>query len=255
VLRLVPFYDALAVDYDRFVDWKGRMAHELPFVTRLFEESGVQTVLDAACGTGQHAIAFARQGYHVAGTDLSAAMIQRARENAAAFDVDVTFAQVGLGKLATLSQTFDAVVCLGNSLPHLLTQADVGAALADFAAVLNPGGILLLQNRNFDQVWAKQERFMSPQSFQDGEKEWLFLRFYDFHEETLTFHMLRLQRAEGRWVQNVESTELRPIFYRDLVAELIQAGFDDVSFYGGYDGSAFDPSCSGDLIATATRMD
>jgi SAM-dependent methyltransferase len=53
----VPLYDALAADYDRFVEWEGRLSHELPFLTALFEAHRVRRVLDAACGTGQHAIA------------------------------------------------------------------------------------------------------------------------------------------------------------------------------------------------------
>lgn len=89
------------------------------------------------------------------------------------------------------------MLCLGNSLPHLLTPAAVADALADFAAVLSPGGLLVMQNRNFDQVWAARERFIGPQAHRDGEEEWLFVRFYDFHEETLTFNMVRLHRSEA----------------------------------------------------------
>lgn len=249
----VPLYDALAADYDRFVDWKGRLAHELPFFVRLFQEHGVQRVLDAACGTGHHAIALARQGYAVVGADLSQAMVERARANAAAAGVDVAFDVAGLGELSTLGETFDAVLCLGNSLPHLLTAHAVADALADFAAVLQPGGLLVIQNRNFDLVWAERERFMPPQSHRADDGEWLFIRFYDFHEETVTFHMVRLRRPGDSWTQDVESTELRPIFRNDLAAALAAAGFGDVEFYGSYGGSAFDPAQSGDLIAVARK--
>jgi glycine/sarcosine N-methyltransferase len=249
----VPLYDALATDYDRFVNWEGRLAHELPFIDRLFQEHGVRRVLDAACGTGQHAIALARQGYTVVGADLSRAMVERARANAAAAGVDVAFAVVGLGGLVALGETFDAVLCLGNSLPHLLTAEAVADALADFAAVLQPGGLLVIQNRNFDRVWAERERFMPPQSHQAGHGEWLFLRFYDFHEATITFNMIRLHRAGESWTQDVESTELRPIFRDDLAAELEAVGLCDVEFHGGYGGPAFDPARSGDLIAVARK--
>jgi glycine/sarcosine N-methyltransferase len=252
-LSQVPLYDALAVDYDRFVHWEGRLSHELPFFASLFEQHGVRRVLDAACGTGHHAIALARQGYQVVGTDLSAPMIARARENASAHGVDATFAVAGLGGYATLGQTFDAAICLGNSLPHLLSEQAVAEALADFAAVLRPGGLLVIQNRNFDRVWRERERFMPPQSHRDAGGEWIFVRFYDFREESLTFNMLRLRRTEEGWSQDVESTELRPIFAHDLVSTLQTAGFEQVALYGSYDGSPFDPAGSGDLIAVAIR--
>ena len=44
-LSQVPLYDALAVDYDRFVNWQGRLSHELPFFASLFERHGVRRVL------------------------------------------------------------------------------------------------------------------------------------------------------------------------------------------------------------------
>jgi SAM-dependent methyltransferase len=249
----VPLYDALAVDYDRFVNWEARLAHELPFFVARFEALGVRHVLDAACGTGHHALALARRGYEVVGADLSQAMVQRARQNAAAAGLDVAFEVAGLGSLSSLGQTFDAVICLGNSLPHLLTGQAVDEAMADFHAVLQPGGLLVAQNRNFDRVWAEQERFMSPQTYREGQQEWIFLRFYDFHPETVTFNMIRLRREADGWAQDVESTELRPIFWREMVAMLAQAGFEEIDLYGDYQASTFDADRSGDLIAVARR--
>jgi SAM-dependent methyltransferase len=251
--KSVPLYDALAADYDRFVNWEGRLAHELPFFQRLFQSQQVERVLDSACGTGHHAIALAQQGYQVTGADLSAVMVERARENAETAGTSVTFQVAGLGELAALGESYDAVLCLGNSLPHLLTPQAVSGALTDFAAILEPGGLLVIQNRNFDLVWANRERFMPPQAHQDGDQEWLFLRFYDFHEASVTFNMLRIRRAEQGWDQDIESTELRPIFRDDLVHGLGSAGFGQVLLYGSYDGSSFDPAQSGDLISVATR--
>jgi len=249
----VPFYDALASDYDRFVNWEGRLAQELPFLERLFTSHGVVRVLDAACGTGHHAIALARRGYQTMGVDLSPAMIEQARKNAAAAGAQVSFAVAGFGGLAALGQSFDAVLCLGNSLPHLLAEYALAEALRDFAAVLHPGGLLIIQNRNFDRVWRERERFIGPQSCREGEREWVFVRFYDFHETTVTFNMIRLQRSGGAWTQDVESTELRPIFRDELAAALGAAGFFQTAFHGGYDGSPFDPAHSNDLIAVGLK--
>jgi len=75
----MTLYDTLAADYDRFADWPARLAFELPFLERLFQAHGVQSVLDAACGTGRHALALAQRGYQAAGADTSAPMIERAR--------------------------------------------------------------------------------------------------------------------------------------------------------------------------------
>lgn len=256
----VALYDALAADYDRFVNWEARLAHEMPFLEELFAGAGVRRVLDAACGSGQHAIALARRGFQVVGADLSAPMVARARENAAAAGVDdATFVVAGLGELAAIARPagseapFDALLCLGNSLPHLLSAEAVAGALDDFAAVLRPGGILVIQNRNLDRVWTRRERFMGPQVHSEGEGQWLFVRFYDFHPSTLTFNMVRLVRTGDGWVQDIESTELRPIFAGELAEGLRSAGFGQMELLGGYDRSPFDPEESGDLLVVARK--
>jgi SAM-dependent methyltransferase len=250
----VPLYDAIAVDYDLFVNWEGRLAHELPFFDRLFGGRGHLDVLDAACGTGHHAIALARRGHRVVGTDLSSAMVELAEQNAAVAGVDVTFAKVGLGNLAALGRVFDSALCLGNSLPHVLTSSAVDEALTDFAAVLRPGGLLVIQNRNFDLVCTNRERFMEPQSHLAGDDEWIFVRFYDFDGDTIAFNMIRLRRTHERWTQDVESTVLRPIFRDDLLSRLAASGFGEVVCYGDYSGAAFDAGKSSDLIVVARRI-
>ena len=69
------FYDNFSPDYDRFVSWSGRLAIEMPFLEQKLRETGARRVLDAACGTGMHAIALAQVGFETAGADLSAGMI------------------------------------------------------------------------------------------------------------------------------------------------------------------------------------
>jgi SAM-dependent methyltransferase len=224
-----------------------------------------------------HAIELARRGYEVVGVDLSAPMTERARENAAIAGVEVRFVVAGFGELAEKLATskacpeqsrrvegpvervggaFDAVLCLGNSLPHVLSAEDLSNALTDFAAVLRPGGLLLIQNRNFDAVLARRERFMGPEAHREGDLEWLFIRFYDFNPDgTITFSMLVLRRdAEGKWSQQAESTELRPLTYSGLIASLTAAGFTDIVCYGDVQGAPFDPDCSPNLVVTARRM-
>jgi SAM-dependent methyltransferase len=256
-------YDDFSADYDRFVNWSARLALELPFIQRQLEAVGARRVLDAACGTGMHALALAERGYEVLGTDLSAGMIERARANAQAAGLKARFVVAGLGELRQQvgddsvpgQGGLDAVLCLGNSLPHLLTPADLQRALSDFAACLRPGGLLLLQNRNFDAVLARQDWQMSPQSHREGEAEWLFARFYDPRVDgTLTFHVLNLRR-EGAdpWQQQVISTRLWPMQQNELIAALQATNWANITSYGDMNGSPFDPEHSGNLIITARR--
>jgi SAM-dependent methyltransferase len=246
-------YDAFSSDYDRFVNWQARLSFELPFIESQLQAAGARRVLDAATGTGMHAIALAQRGYLAAGADLSAPMIAQARQNASRAGVQARFEAVGFGGLAQAFQAdlpFDAVLCLGNSLPHLLNAADLGRALADFAACLRPGGLLLVQNRNFDAVMASRERWMPPQAHREGELEWIFLRFYDYLADGLIqFNVITLRReAAGDWQQSIGSTRLYPQRQAELQGAVELVGFEDVSVFGSLSGEPFEAEKSGNLV-------
>jgi len=254
--RAVPLYDPLSADYDRFVNWKERLAYELPFIEQQLTASGARRVLDTACGTGKHAIALAQRGYDVTGADLSVGMVEQARENAAAVDCDVRFVVAGFGELEVkVGNGFDALLCLGNSLPHVLTADALHEALTDFAALLRPDGLLLIQNRNFDAIMRDRVRWMGPQSHHQGDREWLFVRFYDFNPEgTLIFNVVTLRRDEtDEWTQQVEATMLRPLLHTELSSAIAAAGFGGLACYGDMTGAPFDPETSGNLIVTARK--
>jgi glycine/sarcosine N-methyltransferase len=273
-------YEGFSADYDRFVDWPARLAAELPFIERQLQAVGARRVLDVACGTGMHAVALAQRGYAVAGADLSAGMVERARSNAATAGVETRFEVAGFGEMARtfggVSQVeglpratslgrhgltrsdygFDAVLCLGNSLPHLLTPTELAAALDDFAACLRPNGLLLIQNRNFERVLARRERWMDPQTHREGDIEWLFLRFYDFEpDDTLAFNLVTLRREGGQgagdWHQRVATTRLRPLRQAELMAALDTAGFGKITCWGDMQYAPFDPGASPNLVVTA----
>jgi len=255
-METVPLYDPFSADYDRFVNWKERLAYELPFIERQLTACGALRVLDTACGTGMHAIALAQRGYDVTGTDLSVPMIERARDNAVAAGLEVRFAVAGFGELAGKAGSgFDALLCLGNSLPHVLTADALHEALTDFAVALRPGGLLLIQNRNFDAVMAAGARWMPPQAHREGGREWLFIRFYDFNPDgTLAFNILTLRRdGINEWVQQSEATLLRPLLQAELLDTLAVAGFGDIACYGDMQGAPFDPLASPNLVVTARR--
>lgn len=252
----VPLYDAFSHAYDYFVNWTQRLHYELPFIERLLQAAAAHRVLDVACGTGRHALALAAAGYAVTGADLSAAMIEQAEANARRAGHPAHFVVAGFGQLRSrLEGEFDALLCLGNSLPHVLTETDLHATLTDFAAVVRPGGLVLIQSRNFDAVMPARARWIGPQGHTEGDREWLFVRFYDFNPDgTLTFNVVSLTRtAGGPWSQQPEATTLRPWPYRELRSALANAGFGDCTAYGSMAGDPFAIETSGDLVLVARR--
>lgn len=255
-------YDALSRDYDRFVNWQERLAYEMPFLVQILgsispAKGRKLRILDSACGTGMHAIALAQQGYEVVGSDLSPAMIARAKQNAEQAGVQVRFETAGFGEQVALfgKESVDAVLCLGNSLPHLLTESELFNALTDFYHLVRPPGVVLIQNRNFDRVLQSRQREMEPQSVQEEDREWIFIRFYDFLENGLIqFNFLTLYRRSGQaWKQEWQSSLLKPLLAAELSQWLHAAGFSRVNRFGSLAGDAFDAALSPNLVVVAYK--
>ena len=127
--------------------------------------------------------------------------------------------------------------------------------MQDFASCLTPGGILILQNRNFDAVLASRSRWMEPETHVEGDREWVFQRFYDFEpDDLIRFNIVTLTRQAGKdWHASVTATHLRPQKQQELAEALAAAGFTDIHSYGSLSGDAFVPLSSGNLVLTAFK--
>jgi len=106
----------------------------------------VKSILDLGCGTGKNAIPLARRGYQVTGVDLSADMLEHARQKAnllvdssskspAFFRGDVRSIDLG--------QHFDAVLMMFAVLGYQLTNHDVLSTLQTVRRHLKPNGLFI----------------------------------------------------------------------------------------------------------------
>jgi len=253
-LPSTEFYDRLARAFEVMTDWPARLGFEMPFILRTLDQHNVRSVLDTACGTGWHAIALAQKGYPAAGCDASRAMIERARTNAAQAGVNVRFETADFQRLDFFPGKFNAILCLGNSLPHLLSREELVAALEQILGRLEPDGLVILHNLNYDLRLKTKPRFFSA----SGNADTLVWRFADYGPRFITFHTALFERKNPEesarvpsWSVEVNSTLQLPWLSRDLDAVLTQVGFGDIRHFGGLDGSPYEPEKSGDLVIVA----
>ncbi|XP_064621918.1 glycine N-methyltransferase-like [Lineus longissimus] len=130
---------------------------------------GCKNLLDVACGTGVDSQMLVDEGcFSVFSTDASDKMLKYAlkerwnRRKEPNYDAWVIEEANWLSLVADLEEYkkppggFDAVLCMGNSFAHLpdfegnLIKQKI--ALENFYAMVKPGGILVIDHRNYDAI-------------------------------------------------------------------------------------------------------
>lgn len=120
--------------------------NEAAFCDRLLREyarGASERLLDVACGTGQHAVRFAARGWEVVGVDQSADMLRQARERSTGDGV--TFVEQDMRQLNLPVKSFDAAVCLFDSIGYAVTNEGVIGTLSGVRRHLRPGGLLVAE--------------------------------------------------------------------------------------------------------------
>src|ERR1044071_10084471 len=132
-------YDAIARIYD---PWSRSVVEDVPFYVYEAVRAG-GPVLELGVGTGRIAVPVAAAGIEVVGVDLSAGMLEVAREEAELAGVRVDLRQ-GDMRDPPVDGTFPLVICPFRSLLHMETDADRRAALRAVSSRLQPGPRVLV---------------------------------------------------------------------------------------------------------------
>jgi len=139
--------------WDDLIDWDARAKGEGDFFIKELKKRGKHKILDVATGTGYHSIQLLKYGFDVWSADGSPNMLAKAFENAKSHGYILKTMQADWRWLnRTISGRFDAIICLGNSFTHLFSERDRRKALAEYYSALRHDGILIIDNRNYDDI-------------------------------------------------------------------------------------------------------
>jgi hypothetical protein len=141
---------------------------------------------------------------------------------------------------------------MGNTLPHLLSEADIRMALTNFSAILRPGGTLLLQILNYDRILATRERIQNAKE-SNGVT---FVRFYDFDDGRglVLFNILKIEKKEDRLTTGLITVPLLPVTSARIVSILEECGYRQIGTFGSIAMDPFNPSLSKDIVIIAATQ-
>ncbi|MFB6837865.1 class I SAM-dependent methyltransferase [Streptomyces sp. NPDC056361] len=227
------FYDDLADDYHLiYSDWDASIRRQGDALDALIDQDQA-AVLDCSCGIGTQAIGLALRGHRVTGTDISPRAAARAAREGAHRSVNVRTAAADMRRLPFAKGQFDTVVCADNSLPHLLTEQDVKAALAEMRRVLRPGGQLLVSTRPYDELLRDRPTSTPPQVHSAAEaglgERTVTFQLWHWHDDGERYDLehFQLLPAGGEWRVQVRRTTYWALGRDRLAGLAAEAGFVD----------------------------
>ncbi len=195
----------------------------------LLSQQGVRPkrLLDVCCGTGTMAELLADEGFEVAGFDLSAQMVEQAREKAKLRLRAMRYEVMDAASF-DLGEQYDAAYSFFDSLNYITDPAALQSAFHRIAAHLPPGGSLVFdlntqyafESRLFDQKDLKPRSLVRYEWKGEWDPESRLIRVF-----------MRFWTAEGEFTE----THVQRAYSDDEVRGMLDAaGFEDVQCYHSY---------------------
>jgi SAM-dependent methyltransferase len=226
-------YDSIARLYD---PWSASVTEDIDFyVEEAFAAGG--PVVELACGTGRISVPVAKAGVPLIGVDGSAAMLEVAREYAAAEGVELDL-RLGDMREPPVAERVPLVLIPFRSLLHMRTEDDRLRALRAARELLLPGGRLV-----FD-VFAPSAEDVEETHGRWLERERGIFERADWDEGART---LTLSVRRGEEAATMQLAWLSPPEWRLL---LDRAGLDIEAQWGWFDRRPYD---GGEDVVFAAR--
>jgi ubiquinone/menaquinone biosynthesis C-methylase UbiE len=191
------------------------------------QESHPHRLLDACCGTGTVAEMLVREGFHVSGFDISAPMIERAREKALRKKLDIEY-WVSDAASVQLNREFDAAYSFFDSLNNITEPARLQSALTQIGKHVSPGGSLIF---DLNTAYSFEARMFDQQNLSRKAR----LRYKWVGEWDADRKIITVQMRFWRGDEEFEEIHRQRAYEEAEVREMLEnAGFQDIRTYHSY---------------------
>jgi ubiquinone/menaquinone biosynthesis C-methylase UbiE len=245
------FFEKYASEYDAMTEAHLREPKHRVEVQAMMARFSPKYILDAGCGTGLTTRLFGSMGVDAMGVDSSIEMIKLAEESSRKDHSGVQFLNSQFESLPKeLNTSFDLVVCIGNSISGVPTDASLDRTFRSFRRALKPSGWLVLQMLNPAVI--KQGETFGVKVSRSGDR--LYHRYATRPDDRVFLHVVRTDLSASQPAFEAFVHSYRLLTAAQFKARLHKAGFDRVAAFASL---TFAPvakaSPSRDLVMIARR--
>ena len=243
------FFDEFYYATYRPLESEERNRREAEFIAWALRLPPGSRLLDLGCGYCRHAVYLALMGYRVTCLDLSEYLLERCRERAEEFGVELEIARGDLRGLE-YEGAFDGVYMFYTTFGYFDHETNL-RVLERISRALRPGGRLLLD------IWSKPRTLWMHYNSRGEVRNWyeaggylvLDVSRYDVLEDAV---IAERTIASNRGILAKREFRVRVYTLAELKRMLEEAGLRLSRAYGDYNGSEYEIS-SPRLIAIAEK--
>ena len=230
-----------------FSDEKFDLAEEQ--VGKILKLTGLQqgAVLDLCCGPGRHSIALAKRGLEVTAVDRTEFLLNKARELASSFGLQVEFVLEDMRNFVR-PDAFALVVNIFTSFGYFDDKEDDLRVLQNIYTSLKRGGVFLIEIMGKEVL----ARIFQPTVSSKGPDGSLLIQRGEVFDGWGSIR--------NEWIlikdEKAKSFKFRHTVYsgQELKSLIEKAGFEQVNIFGDLDGNEYGPDASR-LIIVAHKAD
>jgi SAM-dependent methyltransferase len=181
-------------------------------LVQVFRAHGVQSILEAGCGSGRDALLYAREGFAVTGTEISRNALRWARERARIEGLQLTLLWDDLAETRLKAGSFDAAVAI--HVIHLQPAPVRRTMVNQLWRLTRDGGLIAMANYSTHEAgFATWDSYPEPNTRVDSKG-----KVVHFFDESDLHALLPPDRFDLLTLQEVDLAEVPdsgPVTHRE----------------------------------------
>jgi ubiquinone/menaquinone biosynthesis C-methylase UbiE len=185
-------HNQLARYYDRVYSFKDYLDESVRLQNLIIKylETGGNSLLDVACGTGLH-LKHLKDDFSCTGVDISKNILKIAKKNVK----EVTFKEADM-KTLRLGKQFNVIICLLSSIGYVKTVASLEKTIQNFSKHLKKGGLALIEPSHTKSAYVNGEPRITVYNGKDAKIARVNVTKIRQATAVLNMHMLIAERGK-----------------------------------------------------------